>query len=140
MRKYTTLFCIFSCISTQVWAANVNIVCTYRGSYDKDGYEELMPTSFTVSITEDGYGNAKSASLSEGHLCSYTSISEYSNSTIMFSGCKRPEWLAADKATPEGFFKIDRYTGEFTQSIEFPSSQNSLSVYVGDCRAGQRKF
>jgi len=140
VRKYAAFLCLFSCIATHVWAENVNIVCTYRGSYDKDGYEELKPTSFTVSITEDGYGNAKSASLSEGHLCSYTSLSEYSNSTIMFSGCKRPEWLAANKATPEGFFKIDRYTGEFTQSIEFPSSPNSLLVYVGACRAAQKKF
>lgn len=141
MIKSTAFVSFLSIFATCLSAKNINIICTFRGSLDKDGYEELTPSSFSINIVEDNYGNAKSASINGlSGMCSYTEISEYSQSTIMFSGCERGKWLDADEPTPIGSLKIDRYTGEFFQSTEFPHVNNSFLGFVGDCRAGTKKF
>ena len=58
----------------------------------------------------------------------------------MFSGCERGKWLDADEPTPIASLKIDRYTGEFFQSTEFPHVTNGFLAFIGDCRAGTKKF
>ena len=140
MLKFTAFVSFLSIFATCLSAKNINIICTFRGSLDKDGYEKLTPSSFSINIVEDNYGNAKSASINGLSGCSYTEISEYSKSTIMFSGCERGKWLDADEPTPIASLKIDRYTGEFFQSTEFPHVTNGFLAFVGDCRAGTKKF
>ena len=132
------LFLLF--LPNNILAKENNIVCTYKASQDSNGYEELVPTSFSVTIEEDSIGNAISGSISEGGLCSYTRLSEYSSTKIRFDTCARPSWLSANDPTPEGFFEINRMTGEFTIYQNMSNKKNAYLYFFGSCRAGKAMF
>ena len=124
-------------IGTQVVAKDISITCTYTGSYDDSGYEDLTPSDFSVKIKEDAYGNAIQASVTES-MCAYKYIEIYNDELIRFSGCERWPWLKPDKKTPEAFLEIDRYTGAFKQSVKFP--EGNFLMHIGSCRASSKKF
>lgn len=126
-------------LATQSSARDLTIICTFEGSYDKDGYSELQQSTFRLTVTEDSYGNAVSASWTEGGLCQYTTIAEYSDELILLNGCQRPSWLDADKETPIGYLEVDRYSGAFKQYSEIPGTDTFL-MFVGSCRAASKKF
>lgn len=128
-----------SSLSSHAYAKEIAITCTFEGSYDDAGYKRLAPTEFSVLITENTDGVATSASVSDTPLCPYTTILTYNTELIHFSDCSRPSWLAADRPTPEGYLKINRYTGAFEQYTNFPDVDGWL-MQVGTCKGGSRKF
>ena len=135
-------FFIFLCsifIASAPFGKTINIVCTYEGSFDENGYEELVPSTFTVRIIEDDYGNVQSINWSDGGICQYTKIATYNDAEILLNGCQRPSWLEAHRSTPEGFFEIDRYSGSFRRYSSLPDTEGFL-MFVGKCRAGAQKF
>ena len=136
-KHFTVLMAFLITIGSQASAKDISIICTYHGSYDENGYEELTPSDFSVRIKEDVYGNARQASVTEA-MCKYKSLDVYNDEVIRFSGCERFPWLKADEKTPEAFMEIDRYTGAFKQYVEFP--ETGFLMHVGTCRAGSKKF
>ena len=137
-RTISAVIAMFA-LSSEVRAKELAIICTFEGSYDKNGYETLVPSDFSVLITENLNGNATGASVSDTPLCAYTNIETYNDELIHFSGCARPSWLAAGRPTPEGYLKINRYSGGFEQYTKFPESEDWL-MHVGTCRAGSKRF
>lgn len=137
MKHLTLLIAFLMVIGSQVSAFDISITCTYTGSYDDKGYEDLTPSDFSVKIKEDAYGNAIQASVTES-MCQYKYVDAYNDEVIRFSGCERWPWLKADKKTPEAFLEIDRYTGAFKQSVKF--SEGNFLMHVGSCRASSKKF
>ena len=127
-------------IGTQVVAKDISITCTYTGSYDNKGYEDLTASDFSVRIKEDAYGNAIQASVTES-MCQYKYIETYNDELIRFAQCNRSPLLTADDKTPEGYLEIDRYTGSFEQYFKFPTANSdSFLMHVGSCRASSQKF
>ena len=124
-------------VGTHVVGKDISITCTYTGSYDDKGYEDLTPSDFSVRIKEDAYGNAFQASVTES-MCRYKYVDSYNDEVIRFSGCERWPWLKAGEKTPEAFLEIDRYTGAFKQYVKFP--EGNFLMHVGSCRASSKKF
>ena len=71
-------------VPTPIVAKEVNIVCTFTSSIDKDGYNDLDPTTFTVRIVEDAAGRAVEGYVSNNPSCPYKFISVYDDSAIRF--------------------------------------------------------
>ena len=127
-------------IGSQVGAKEISIICTYKGSYDENGYEELIPSDFSVRIKEDTNGNAIQASVTES-MCAYKYIETYNDELIRFAQCNRSALLKADDKTPEGYLEIDRYTGSFKQYFKFPTANSdNFLMNVGTCKASSKKF
>ena len=124
-------------VGTHVVGKDISITCTYTGSYDDKGYEDLTPSDFSVRIKEDAYGNAFQASVTES-MRRYKYVDSYNDEVIRFSGCERWPWLKAGEKTPEAFLEIDRYTGAFKQYVKFP--EGNFLMHVGSCRASSKKF
>ena len=137
------IFVFFSASATLLNAKENNIVCTYTHSYNLEvGHVELVPSSFSVTIYEDKFQNALSVSIGPNGngLCPYNNIAEYSQNLIWFNECERQSWLSADRPTPEGYLKIDRMTGEFTEYTKFPDKKDAFLMMSGTCRAASQKF
>jgi hypothetical protein len=137
LKHLTIILAFLMTAGSQASAKDISIICTYNGSYDDNGYEDLTPSDFSVRIKEDAYGNALQASVTES-MCQYKALDAYNDEVIRFSGCERFPWLKADEKTPEAFMEIDRYTGAFKQYVEFP--ETGFLMHVGTCRAGSKKF
>ena len=134
-----TIFAVlFILLATQSIARELTIICTYEGSFDQDGYSELQQSTFRLTVTEDSYGNAVSASWSDGGICQYTTIAEYNDKTILLNGCQRPRWVGADEELI-GYLEVDRYSGAFKRYSAF-SDTNVFLMFVGSCRAASKKF
>jgi hypothetical protein len=137
LKHLTIILAFLMTAGSQASAKDISIICTYNGSYDDNGYEDLTPSDFSVRIKEDAYGNALQASVTES-MCQYKALDAYNDEVIRFSGCVRWPWLKADQKTPEAFMEIDRYTGAFKQYTKFPDG--GFLMHVGTCRAGSKKF
>ena len=142
MKQYlfvTIMTVIPSLIAVSADARDINITCTFQSSIDKDGYTELSPTSFNVGITEDRDGFAISGFVTENRTCPYQNISIYNERTIKFDTCSRPSWLPANRVTPNGYLEIDRFSGQFSQYVEYPDI-GSYIMLNGICAAATQKF
>ena len=118
-------------------AKDNNIICTAQ-AYSQNGvYQELRPTTFTVSIKEDQNGNAVSASTDANKNCIYTNIKKYSSTEIIFDTCKS---RTGNDQFPRGYLNINRVTGDFVMSTELSSRADGQLISYGTCRAGIQKF
>lgn len=141
----TLLLAIFSLAILASYATSEenNIICTYTHSFTPErGHVELQPSSFSVTVYEDKFQNALAVSIGPNgnSLCPYNNIAEYSKNLMWFDECERQSWLSEDRATPEGFLKIDRMTGEFTEYTTFPDKKDAFLLMSGTCRAASQKF
>ena len=138
----TLPFCTFVptlMASNPALAEEVNIVCTFTSSVDQNGYAELDPTTFTVRIVEDTFGKAVEGYVSNNPSCPYKYISVYDDSVIRFEQCNKPGWLPKGRSIPNGYLEINRYSGGFSQYVEYKDIDSWLML-KGNCKAASRKF
>lgn len=126
-------------VPTPIVAKEVNIVCTFTSSIDKDGYNDLDPTTFTVRIVEDAAGRAVEGYVSNNPSCPYKFISVYDDSAIRFEKCNKPAWLPKGRSTPDGYLEINRYSGGFSQYVEYKDIDSWLML-KGNCKAASKKL